>query len=80
MTTNMEVRELSADELDQVSGAFKVTFGSITIEASNAFMGVAVTVEGKGGLAVSAGGISVKDGKGNINSGSWGDIFGGGKK
>ena len=80
MTTNMEVRELSSDELDEVSGGFKVTFGSVTFEASSAHMGVAVTVEGKGGVSVTSSGVTVMDGKGNINSGSWGDIFGGGKK
>jgi hypothetical protein len=83
MTTNIQtndIRELSLEELDQVTGAFKVSFGGITIQASSAFMGVSVTVEGKGGLSVSAGGITVQDSKGNINGGSWGDILGGGKK
>jgi len=83
MTTNIqmnEIRELSLDELDQVTGAFKVSFGGITIQASSAFVGIAVSIEGKGGIAVSAGGISVTDGKGNIGGGSWGDILGGGKK
>jgi hypothetical protein len=75
-----EIRELSLDELDQVTGAFKVSFGGITIQASSAFVGISVSIEGKGGIAVSAGGISVKDGKGNIGGGSWGDILGGGKK
>lgn len=83
MTTNTqmsEIRELSLDEIDQVTGAFKVSFGGITIQASSAFAGVSVSIEGKGGISVSAGGISVKDGQGHVNGASWGDILGGGKK
>jgi hypothetical protein len=83
MTTNTqmnEIRELSLDEIDQVTGAFKLSFGGISLNFSPERSGIAVTVEGKGGIAVSSGGITVVDGKGTITSGSWGDILGGGKK
>ena len=80
MSKTNEIRELSADELDAVSGAFKVSFAGITLQASGAHMGVAVSIEGGGGISVSGGGITVKDSKGNIGSATWGEILGGGKK
>ncbi len=82
MTTNIatnELRELSVDELDEVSGGFKLSFGGVSLNFNPERGGIAVTVEGKGGVAVDVGGISVTDGKGNIASGTWGSILGGKK-
>ncbi len=80
-TTNQmnEVRELSLDEIDQVSGGFRMSFGGISLNFSPERSGIAVTVEGKGGISVSSGGIAVMDGKGKVTDASWGDILGGKK-
>jgi hypothetical protein len=79
-TETNEIRDLCADEIDAVSGAFKITLGGVTFHASAASMGLGVSIEGEGGIAVSPGGISVKDKDGNLRESTWGEILGGGGK
>ena len=62
---------LTVDELNDVSGAFKISAFGITIEASAEHKGVAVTVEGVGGVSVTTKGVTVLDGKGGIYSAPW---------
>jgi hypothetical protein len=65
------IRELTVDELNDVSGGFKVSAFGVTLRASAEFLGVSVSIEGVGGLSVSEQGISATDGKGNIVNVPW---------
>jgi hypothetical protein len=66
-----DIRELTVNELNDVAGAFKISAFGVTIEASAAHKGVAVTVEGVGGVSVTTHGVAVLDGKGDIHSAPW---------
>lgn len=66
-----DVRELTMDEVDAVSGGFKISAFGVTIQASAEFKGVSVSIEGVGGVSVSAQGVTTVDSKGNINNVPW---------
>ena len=65
------IRELSLNEIDDVSGAFQISLFGVTLRASASPLSVTVDVEGVGGVSVTGGGIMVKDSKGNINGAPW---------
>jgi hypothetical protein len=67
-TATNEIRELSLDEIDGVSGGFRISFAGITVQASAEHLGVAVSIEGKG-ISVHQGGITVSDGKNVVTMG-----------
>jgi hypothetical protein len=69
MTIATNGNELDLDALDAVCGGFNM-FG-VQIHASAEHMGVSVSIEGVGGIAVSKGGVAVKDAKGNVSSAPW---------
>lgn len=60
--------EMSLDQLDEVSGGFKMSAFGVTIHVSAAHCGIAISVKGVGGIAVSAGGLATVDSKGNVNN------------
>jgi hypothetical protein len=54
-----EVRELSMDEIEQVSGGAEVKIGPVTIivGAKDLGIGFGVAIDGVGGFAITSGGI-----------------------